>query len=494
MFQGGWQRREAQNEMRRSSGWPVGMWWQRVLCGWSSTRIRRKSPGLPRWAGAVVLWGALCAAAAPAAPAATVALGEASAIPGQAQVALPLSVAIPAGEQVSALAVDIQFDTALTTWGSVVLEPGAAALGKQVAANVLAPGRVRLVLYGVDRQALSSGVVGNCLVSVPASAGIGTAVFTLQGALGADPDGRELTLTAVDGRLWIDGAPDTQAPRISNVDVSGVTATGATITWQTDEPTRSTIALGTTTAYELFSLAGETDASLAHQAVITGLTPAQLLHFTIEATDAAGNRTQTNDQTFSTLALPDTTAPTLSVNSPVESAVFALGDLVAVSGVALDNRQSTLTVKVNGAAATLGADGRFTKALSGLAAGTQLITVQATDAAGNRVEVRRSITVEAVSDLPWVKILKPTVGSTVTGPSVTLEVAVGNVEIRGGTGYTHMHIRLDSGVIWHVANIKPFVIANVKRGTHTLSVMLADNATHTRVPGSELQRVTFTVQ
>src|SRR6185295_6751674 len=44
-------------------------------------------------------------------------------------------------------------------------------------------------------------------------------------------------------------APDSTPPVITNIAVSGVTTTSATITWTTDEPSTSQVAYGATSAY-----------------------------------------------------------------------------------------------------------------------------------------------------------------------------------------------------------------------------------------------------
>lgn len=347
------------------------------------------------WLPAVALAAALVGGVR-GAQAATVVLGEGAGVPGQSGIALPLSLTIAAGEQISALAVDVYFDPLLTQWQSVALEPTVSALGKQVQTNLVAPGHARVVIYGLDRQVLSSGTLGQCLVQVPATTGTGSAILSLRDGSGADANGGEISLGLSDGRIWINA------------------------------PT-------------------------------------------------------------------DATAPTLTVSGPADGAVFPQGSDVVVSGTALDELSGSVAVTVNGISTAVGSGGAFTQTLSGLAAGTQQVLIQAVDGSGNVAQAQRTITVQAAIAGPVVTILNPAPDSTVQGPSVTILFSVSGASVRTGTGYTHLHIRLDSGSVWHVYNTKPFPLT-LKPGQHTVAVMLADNATHKRVPGDETyQRVTFTV-
>jgi hypothetical protein len=343
----------------------------------------------------------LLAGSASRAQAATVALGEASAVSGQTGVALPLSLTVSAGELVSALVFDVHFDATVAQWQSVVPEPAVSALGKQVETHVVAPGHIRLVVYGLNRQVLADGVIAQCLLGVRSSAAPGSSLVSLRDGLGTNPDGQDLPLTVFDGRLWID-------------------------------------------------------------------VPA------------------------------DTTPPTLTLTSPSEGARFTQGTSVTVAGTATDDRPG-VQVTVNGTAVSLSTAGSFSYALSGLSAGTQTITILAVDAAGNRRELTRSVTVEAAASTSTttstvtLTVLSPLSESTVGNP-VYLKFTVTGVDLRSGTQYAHVHIRLDGGEVWHVYNNQPFLLGKLAPGTHTVTVMLADNVNHYVWPGTKMKRVTFTVK
>ena len=100
---------------------------------------------------------------------------------------------------------------------------------------------------------------------------------------------------------------DTAAPVISNVVVSGITNSSATITWQTSEPAMSLLLYGPTTSYGGYD--NDILYRTEHSVVIGGLSEGTVYHFWISATDSAGNWSDTGDLTFTTL---DSTNPVIS--------------------------------------------------------------------------------------------------------------------------------------------------------------------------------------
>lgn len=104
--------------------------------------------------------------------------------------------------------------------------------------------------------------------------------------------------------------PDTTAPSVFVVMASTGTTT-ATVTWFTTERSDSQVAYGTTTAYGSLTPASA-DLVFVHSATLTGLAPATTYHFQVRSKDASGNLGTSADGTFSTKAVPDTTAPIIS--------------------------------------------------------------------------------------------------------------------------------------------------------------------------------------
>ncbi|GEM_PF-3236417 len=97
-----------------------------------------------------------------------------------------------------------------------------------------------------------------------------------------------------DGGIAIDNVP----PVISNIQTS-TTGTTATLTWTTNELTRSVVSYGPTALYENGNVI-DSLLSTNHSMTIKGLDPASLYHFRIAATDSSNNTTNSNDSTFTT--------------------------------------------------------------------------------------------------------------------------------------------------------------------------------------------------
>lgn len=108
----------------------------------------------------------------------------------------------------------------------------------------------------------------------------------------------------------------TTAPVLSNITKSSITSTSAVITWTTDVQSTSQIVYDTTTSYS-YSTTLDNTLVTSHSVSISGLSSLTTYHFRVKSQDSAGNLTVSSDLTFSTLALPDTTAPTgtIAINS-----------------------------------------------------------------------------------------------------------------------------------------------------------------------------------
>jgi hypothetical protein len=104
--------------------------------------------------------------------------------------------------------------------------------------------------------------------------------------------------------------PDITPPTISNIAFSGITTTGVTITWTTNEQSDTQVEYGTSATY---GSASTLDAALltSHSATLAGLLPGTSYHYRVKSKDAAGNLSNSPDNTFTTTAGPDTTAPSV---------------------------------------------------------------------------------------------------------------------------------------------------------------------------------------
>ncbi|MEY4744065.1 MAG: hypothetical protein RL272_10, partial [Candidatus Parcubacteria bacterium] len=101
---------------------------------------------------------------------------------------------------------------------------------------------------------------------------------------------------------------DVTAPVITNVQVSAITETTATVTWMTNEIATTFVDYGTTVSY------GSTSGTaaprvLSHTVNLTGLSPLTTYHFRVRSADVDANETTSTDDTFLTV---DSTAPVIS--------------------------------------------------------------------------------------------------------------------------------------------------------------------------------------
>lgn len=129
----------------------------------------------------------------------------------------------------------------------------------------------------------------------------GVSTFTVS-ADGAVTQGvNELVASGLPRTIALDDVaqpPDTTPPVISNVQVTGITASGATITWTTDEPSNSVVEYGLTTSYG--SSASNATNVTNHSIPLSGLSGNTLYHYRVQSTDAAGNTATSVDHSFQT--------------------------------------------------------------------------------------------------------------------------------------------------------------------------------------------------
>jgi hypothetical protein len=135
-------------------------------------------------------------------------------------------------------------------------------------------------------------------------------------------------------------------PVISNIQVSGISASGATVTWTTDTASDTTVQYGTTTAYG--SSASSATLVTSHSQGVTGLVASTLYHYRVLSKDAFGQTTTSADGTFTTTATPPA-VPTFrsqanvtngkTVNKPTGAAA---GDLLLAT-LEIDEDPATVT-------------------------------------------------------------------------------------------------------------------------------------------------------
>ena len=95
--------------------------------------------------------------------------------------------------------------------------------------------------------------------------------------------------------------PDTAPPQISNISVSSLSSSSATISWTTDEPSTSQINYGFSSGYGQSSPLNS-NLTTNHSVTLTGLSESSGYHFQVRSLDDSGNPGASSDNTFLTLA------------------------------------------------------------------------------------------------------------------------------------------------------------------------------------------------
>ena len=187
--------------------------------------------------------------------------------------------------------------------------------------------------------------------------------------------------TSSDYILTTSVTPDTTGPVISSISASPL-ITSATITWTTNENATSTVNYGLTTGYG--SASSSVAAATSHSIGLSGLTGSTLYHYQIKVWDASGNLTTASDATFTTSAVPDTTAPVIS-----SIASSTAENTATVTWTTNEAASSTIEYGLTSSYGNTTADATLLTShsidLSGLALNTTYhFRVSSTDASGNR--------------------------------------------------------------------------------------------------------------
>ena len=138
--------------------------------------------------------------------------------------------------------------------------------------------------------------VGNVKITTD---GISTFTVSADGAVSQGPN--EVAAAGLPRTIALDDVaapPDTTPPVISNVQANGITASGAIITWTTDEASNSVVEYGPTTSYGS-SVSNATNVT-SHSIPLSGLSGNTLYHFRVKSTDASGNTATSVDHSFQT--------------------------------------------------------------------------------------------------------------------------------------------------------------------------------------------------
>ena len=193
---------------------------------------------------------------------------------------------------------------------SGVSSTGITASGATVTWTTNEPSDSRME-YGTTTAYGNSTILNPSLVTAHSQGLSGLTASTLYHYRVNSKDAAGNAAVSADFTFTTAAPPDTTPPVISGVSSTGITASGATINWTTNEPSDSRVEYGTTTAYDSFTTL---DPSLvtAHSQGLSGLTASTLYHYRVNSKDAAGNAAVSADFTFTTPPIIDTTPPVIS--------------------------------------------------------------------------------------------------------------------------------------------------------------------------------------
>jgi phosphodiesterase/alkaline phosphatase D-like protein len=155
------------------------------------------------------------------------------------------------------------------------------------------------VEYGTTTGYGSSTTLNTAMVTSHSQALSGLTAGTLYHYRVKSRDAAGNLATSGDYTFTTTSAPDATSPVISDVESSGITSSGATITWTTDEESDTQVEYGTSASY-----GSTTDLNTAmvtsHSQSLGGLTAGTPYHYRVKSRDAAGNLATSGDYTFTT--------------------------------------------------------------------------------------------------------------------------------------------------------------------------------------------------
>jgi len=167
--------------------------WETVSSGLSPTPRRSARLGGVGWAMAVVLLlmplsGAFGATA-------TLTVQTAAAQPDGGSLTLPVVFSAPTGCAVAAIQFDVEYDPALlmpAPSGGVLEGAAAKAARKQISFSKTSPGRIRVLVVGLNADAIAGGEVARLNFSISGDAAAAASAVHVGNAVLADPNGSEV--------------------------------------------------------------------------------------------------------------------------------------------------------------------------------------------------------------------------------------------------------------------------------------------------------------
>lgn len=309
------------------------------------------------------------------------------------------------GDTLSAINCDLIYPSSDLQLDSIDLGVSASEALKLLATHSSADGIEKIVIYGLNDTAISSGVLLQACFTVKNDANEGAKNLSLTNVVGASPGATAVSVSAESGSIVV----DTTAPvlTVTTPEEGAVLATDVvTVAGTVDDVAIAAVYIN------------ETSVAVSSGAFSYEITlPEGDQTIEVVATDGAGN--SSSDARIVTI---DLTAPIVEILEPVDGDTLGTGTVI-VSGTVDD--VTIETVSINGT--TVGVtDGTFSDSIT-VPEGTQTITVSATDAAGNEGVSSLDVVIDSVA--PVVTITSPADGDCFGSRLVLISGLVDDIEI-----------------------------------------------------------------
>jgi len=262
----------------------------------------------------------------------------------------PNSVSDVAGNNVSTN-FTAQFTTELDTVAPVVNSFSASAITTDGATLNVTTDESAACSYATT----DSAYAGMTAFDAPNTGTAHTAVLTgLTASTGydyfvrcADTTAQTNTMTTSAHVSFTTLTPDTTGPVISNIQVTSIGETSATITWNTDEAATSRVEYGPTSSYGSFTAVDATADNTTHSVALAGLSDGTDYHFRVISEDASANSSTSGDNVFTTVTAVDTIAPDVPVITTGATTIDA--DTYRVAGTVANDGGTRVVSLYNGA-------------------------------------------------------------------------------------------------------------------------------------------------
>jgi len=173
---------------------------------------------------------------------ATISVGDGSGEPGDT---VTININISSSPQnVTGVNFTLTYDTNALNFQSAAAGAVATSAGKMLSANEPSDGTVKIVIFGLNTNAIADGVIATVTFSVNDDATNGDKAITISGISCTDADADSVSATGSNGTITISGASSNHAPVISSgptpadssIDSEGSTTVSVTATDADNDP------------------------------------------------------------------------------------------------------------------------------------------------------------------------------------------------------------------------------------------------------------------